>query len=84
MNQSIGAMGEITAEAHQWQIEQMRSLGEYRSELTLQLYFGELEKELRELPGAYSPPGGQLSLSTLAGQPIGWVGLRRFPLEGAR
>ena len=40
------------------------------------------DAEWRELPGAYSRPGGALLHATVARQSAGCVGLRPFPREG--
>jgi GNAT superfamily N-acetyltransferase len=64
------------------QLEQVRTLfQDYQSGLPTQLRFH--DSEWQTLPGAYSPPGGTLLLTTVDAQPAGCVGLRPFPLEGA-
>jgi GNAT superfamily N-acetyltransferase len=66
------------------QIEQVRSLfGDYRAELVVEDCFAAFDVELATLPAEYAPPGGKLLLATIVGQPVGCVGLRPFPLEGA-
>jgi carbonic anhydrase len=66
------------------QLEQVRNLfREYQAQLPVQYRARSLEAELAKLPGVYAPPGGKLLLATVAGQPVGCVGLRPFPLEGA-
>ena len=75
-------MGKIVEAVTPQQIEQVRSLlREYRAELPLQLYFDQFEQELCDLPGAYRRPKGSLLLATVAGQPVGCIGLRPFPSE---
>ncbi len=77
-----GASEIVTAVTPQ-QIEQARSLfREYRAEMPLSVCFGDFDTELLGLPGAYASPGGKLLLATIAGQPVGCVGLRPFPLPG--
>jgi GNAT superfamily N-acetyltransferase len=72
-------------EAVSWgQLEQVRNLfREYQAELPPQYRVQSLEAELARLPGVYAPPKGQLLLAMVAGQPVGCVGLRPFPQEGA-
>lgn len=66
------------------QIEQVRNLfREYQAELPQQYRARSLETLLSTLPGVYAPPKGKLLLATIAGQPVGCVGLRPFPLGGA-
>ena len=66
------------------QLEQARNLfREYQAELTPQYRARSLEAELSTLPGVYASPRGRLLLATVAGQPVGCVGLRPFPQEGA-
>ncbi len=66
------------------QLEQVRNLfREYQAELPPQYRAASLASELSSLPGVYSPPKGKLLLATVAGQPVGCVGLRPFPQEGA-
>lgn len=73
-------MSEIVEALTAQQVEQVRNLfREYRSELPLPLCFGEFDEELRHLPGPYGQPGGKLLLATVAGQPVGCVGLVPFP-----
>jgi GNAT superfamily N-acetyltransferase len=65
------------------QLEQVRNLfREYQAELLPQYRARSLEDELASLPGVYAPPKGKLLLATVAGQPVGCVGLRPFPQEG--
>ena len=74
-------MTEIVEAVTAQQIEQVRNLfREYRAELPLPLCFGEFDEELRHLPGSYGRPGGKLLLATVAGQPVGCVGLCPFPV----
>ena len=66
------------------QVEQVRNLfREYHAELAQQYRPPLFEAELSALPGVYAPPKGVLLLAKVAGQPVGCVGLRPFPLEGA-
>ncbi len=65
-------------------VEQVRDLfREYHAELAHEYRPPLFETELAALPAPYAPPKGALLLATVAGQPVGCVGLRRFPLEGA-
>ncbi len=66
------------------QVEQVRGLfREYHAELAHEYRPRLFEAELAALPRPYTPPKGSLLLATVAGQPVGCVGLRPFPLEGA-
>ena len=66
------------------QLEQVRNLfREYQAELTPQYRVRSVGAELSSLPGVYTPPKGKLLLATVAGQPVGCVGLRPFPQQGA-
>ena len=56
---------------------------EYQAQLPVQYRARSLETELSTLPGVYAPPKGKLLLATVAGQPVGCVGLRPFPQDGA-
>ena len=77
-------MSEIVEALSEEQVEQVRSLfREYHAELAEQYRPRLFESELSALPGVYTPPKGTLLLATVAGQPVGCVGLRPFPLEGA-
>lgn len=51
-------------------------LREYQAELDVDLAYQDFETEVRELPGAYSLPQGQLLLATHESQPVGIVALR--------
>ena len=74
-------MSEIVEAVTAKQIDQVRNLfREYRSALPLPLCFGEFDEELRHLPGSYRQPRGKLLLVTVAGQPVGCVGLGPFPV----
>jgi putative acetyltransferase len=67
---------EVTTAGH---LEFVRGLFQrYQSELPAELRFP--DGEWQALPGAYRPPDGALLLAMAAGQPVGCVGLRRFPL----
>ncbi len=63
-------------------LAQVRALLQtYQSQLPSHLRFP--DSEWQTLPGAYGPPAGELLLATGAGQPVGCVGLRPFPLPAA-
>jgi carbonic anhydrase len=51
---------------------------EYEAWLDVNLCFQNFEKEVAELPGAYTPPTGRLLLGVEAGQVAGCVALRRI------
>jgi len=53
---------------------------EYADSLAHHICFTRFERELAGLPGAYSPPGGNLWLASVDGLAAGCVALR--PLEG--
>ncbi len=77
-------MSEILEAVSGQKLEQIRNLfREYQAELTPQYRARSLEAELSALPGVYVPPKGKLLLATVAGQPVGCVGLRPFPQPGA-
>ena len=77
-------VSEIVEAVTEQQLEQVRNLfREYQAELAERYRSPSLPTELSMLPGSYAPPGGRLLLATVAGQPVGCVGLRPFPLEGA-
>jgi GNAT superfamily N-acetyltransferase len=77
-------MAEIVEAITPKQIDQVRSLfGEYRAELVVEDCFAAFDVEIAMLPDMYAPPKGKLLLATIVGQPVGCVGLRPFPLEGA-
>jgi len=77
-------VSEIVEAASEKQLEQVRTLfREYQAELLPQYRAQSLESELAGLPGVYAAPKGKLLLATVAGQPVGCVGLRPFPQEGA-
>ena len=62
------------------EVEQARTLFlEYADSLGFSLFFQGFEDELKNLPGAYSPPAGRLVLARQNGIPAGCVALR--PLE---
>lgn len=75
-------VAEIVAVTTPEQIEQVRPLlRAYQSELPAR--YGFPNREWLNLPGEYAPPQGALLLATVAGQPVGCVGLRPHPLAGA-
>jgi GNAT superfamily N-acetyltransferase len=77
----VSEIVEAVGEEH---LDQVRSLfREYQAELLPQYRAPSLENELANLPGVYAPPKGKLLLATVAGQPVGCVGLRPFPQQGA-
>jgi putative acetyltransferase len=77
-------LSEIVEAASAEQLEQVRNLfREYQAELPPQYRAGSHDAELSSLPGVFAPPRGKLLLATVAGQPVGCVGLRPFPQEGA-
>jgi putative acetyltransferase len=49
---------------------------EYASELALDLGFQGFEEELQDLPGLYTPPGGELLLALKGPLPAGCVAMR--------
>jgi putative acetyltransferase len=49
---------------------------EYAASLEYSLDFQGFAEELATLPGAYTPPTGQLLVARIGGQPAGCVGLR--------
>jgi putative acetyltransferase len=60
-------------------IEQARTLFlEYGRSLGFSLCFQGFDEELKNLPGAYAPPGGRLLLARYAGHAAGCVALRRL------
>jgi GNAT superfamily N-acetyltransferase len=77
-------VSEIVEAVSEVQLEQVRSLfRQYQAELLPQYRALSLEDELAGLPGVYTAPKGKLLLATVAGQPVGCVGLRPFPQPGA-
>lgn len=77
-------MTEILEVTSQEDIEQVRTLfTEYRAELVVEPCFQSFDEEIAALPGSYAPPGGKLLLAKVVGQPVGCIGLRPFPADGA-
>lgn len=77
-------MSETVEALSERQVEQVRNLfREYHAELAPQYRPRGFEAEISALPGVYAPPKGTLLLATVTGQPVGCVGLRPFPMEGA-
>jgi carbonic anhydrase len=84
MSESGVRLGEIVEALSERRLEQVRNLfREYQAQLTPQYRAPSLESELAKLPGVYAPPRGKLLMATVTGQPVGCVGLRPFPLQGA-
>jgi GNAT superfamily N-acetyltransferase len=76
-------VSEIVEALSEKQIEQVRNLfREYHAELAQEYRTRGFEAEVSALPGLYAPPTGTLLLATVAGQPVGCVGLRPFPVDG--
>lgn len=60
-------------------IEAVRGLfREYAEFMGFELCFEEFDKETAELPGPYAPPGGELLLCRVGGEPAGCVATCRF------
>ncbi|HKD86833.1 MAG TPA: GNAT family N-acetyltransferase [Terriglobales bacterium] len=77
-------MSEIVEVTTPEQIEQVRNLfAEYRAQLPVEYCFRSFDAEIAGLPGVYGPPKGTLLLAMVVGQPVGCVGLRPFPADGA-
>jgi ribosomal protein S18 acetylase RimI-like enzyme len=55
-----------------------RLIEEYVDSLGIDLGFQEIDKELAEFPGAYSPPGGCVILAFAGHTPAGCVAVRAF------
>jgi GNAT superfamily N-acetyltransferase len=58
-------------------------LQEYAAWLAIDLSFQDFTSELRDLPGAYAPPGGDLFMARLDGQPAGMAAFRAWSGGGA-
>jgi GNAT superfamily N-acetyltransferase len=77
-------VSEIVEVTSQEDLEQVRILfTEYRAELMVEPCFQSFDQELASLPGSYAPPAGKLLLAKVIGQPVGCIGLRPFPSDGA-
>jgi ribosomal protein S18 acetylase RimI-like enzyme len=60
-------------------LDDVRSLlREYADALGVPLEFQEFDREVAELPGAYTPPGGALLVAHSATEAVGCVALREF------
>ncbi len=60
-------------------LEQTRSLfSEYAGQLGIDLCFQDFDRELADLPGAYSEPVGALRLLIVDGEPAGCCAMRRI------
>lgn len=60
-------------------IEAVRDLfREYAEFMEFELCFEGFDKELEGLPGPYAPPGGELLLCRVGGEPVGCVATCRF------
>ena len=69
---------EILAAVTPDHLAQVRALFRtYQSQLPSHLRFP--DSEWQDLPGAYGPPGGELLLATVAGQPPAASACVRFP-----
>jgi ribosomal protein S18 acetylase RimI-like enzyme len=51
---------------------------EYAKSLNFELCFLDFDKEVTELPGAYSPPEGRLLLAKIEGEIAGCIALRKL------
>jgi ribosomal protein S18 acetylase RimI-like enzyme len=62
--------------------EQVRKVGdlirEYVASLPFDECFEDMDKEIAELPGAYTPPAGRLLLAVYQGEPVGCVAMRKL------
>ena len=73
-------MTEIVEAVSEEQLDHIRNLfREYQAQLPPPFR----APSQQAVPGVYAPPKGKLLLATVAGQPVGCVGLRPFPLEAA-
>jgi len=54
---------------------------EYGASLEIDLSYQSFEDEIASLPGSYAPPGGQLLLARVEGEPAGCVAVRRLDAE---
>jgi ribosomal protein S18 acetylase RimI-like enzyme len=54
---------------------------EYAKSLNFELCFQDFDKEIAELPGAYSPPEGRLFLAEFEGEIAGCIALRKLEKE---
>jgi ribosomal protein S18 acetylase RimI-like enzyme len=68
--------------ADEGDIDKLRSLlREYAASLDVALDFQDFDREVAELPGAYTPPGGALLVARDGGDAAGCVALRQLDAE---
>jgi ribosomal protein S18 acetylase RimI-like enzyme len=68
------AIGEVNGPSDVAEIKTL--FEEYARSLGIDLSFQDFERELADLPGAYSRPGGALILATVDGRTVGCVAVR--------
>ena len=75
-------LAELITPTHPEDIAAVRGLiAEYAQALGVDLCFQDIDEELAQLPGEYSPPRGALFMAVIDGKPAGCVALR--PLDTA-
>jgi putative acetyltransferase len=73
---------EIVTVANGSRLEQVRSLfEEYWASFGFTPCFQNFGEEVAGLPGKYAPPGGQLALALIEGEPAACIALRQFDAE---